>query len=127
MLQTGDIIFEGKTSFDEGHTAIICNLNKNGYLVKNSSETNKYIQTIESVATGVTFGFLDDNRMIDFCVTILRVTNVTLTQRKSAISFCKRQLGKPYSYDYTSKSASEDTEKLVLLAINICGLLQYEY
>ncbi len=88
LLKDGDIVYETKTKFATDHSALIS-------VVSKSSAYGNYVQTIEAVGDGVQFGFLDDNRMVEFGVKILR-PNATRQQRLSAISFAKTQLGKPY-------------------------------
>ena len=78
-----------------GHTAFINN-------ISHSSFYGNYIQTIESVASGVQFGFLDDNRAINFQVMIFRVYRAReLGLTKKAKEFMTKQLGKGYSTDYS--------------------------
>ena len=57
---------------------------------------------------GVQFGFLDDNRMVEFGVKILR-PHVTDQQCQTAIDFAKSQLGKPYSYAFDERRTSAST------------------
>ena len=94
-IQNGDLILEKKDNNSIGHLAFISN-------TSHSSDYGDYIQTIESVASGVQYGFLDDKRMIDYQVTIYRVYRATeLGVVSRALSFLKKQLGKPYSINYT--------------------------
>ncbi len=91
QLQSGDIVFETDTVFfDIGHTAIIVD-------VAHDSEYGSYIQTIEATASGVKYGFLDDNRMVRYGVKILRAVDTTKVRRNDVVYFANMQLGKPYS------------------------------
>jgi uncharacterized protein YycO len=91
LLQAGDIIHESQTILNNiGHTAMIFNISKSGAY-------GNYIQTIESVSGGVQFGFLDDTRMVNFGVVVLRVYGVTTSIISKAKTFCLAQLGKPYN------------------------------
>ena len=102
LLQEGDIILEtistnslmGGTLNNPGHTAYVYNTNKEGYY-------GSYIQTIEAVGSGVSFGFLDDDRMITFGVVILRPTYTNDTIVEKASEFHYAQLGKPYAFSLT--------------------------
>lgn len=92
LIKKGDIVYETDTIFyDIGHTALITNMRQNSFY-------GTYVQTIEAVGgAGVAFGFLDDLRMAEFKIKILRVKNATTVDIESAINFCSSQLGKPYS------------------------------
>lgn len=88
-LQNGDIVYEQKGS---GHIAVI-------YDVSKQCDDGRYIQTIEAVGgnrSGVQFGFLDDERIVDFKVMICRVVGKTNTIVNQAKAFLHEQLGKPY-------------------------------
>lgn len=98
-LQVGDIVFETQTIGNYGHTAFISDLYHPGYY-------NGYIQTIEAVAGGVQYGFLDDTRMVDFAVYILRVTGSNSTVCNTALNFCLGQVGKNYSFSFFRKNTS---------------------
>lgn len=103
-IHDGDIIIETDNwkIYNMGHAAMVYNAHK-----RTSADTDgrgSYIQTIEAVQHGVQFGFLDDTRMIDFGVVIIRSTVVgglgmmTLDKMiENAKYFMWKQLGKPYS------------------------------
>lgn len=91
-LVKGDIIYECKDGIGQGHCATIVNVNKP------CEDMGRYIQTIEAVGGGVQFGFLDDLRMVDYRVTVVRVVGATTTKVESVVTFLKAQLGKPYFY-----------------------------
>ena len=101
-LKNGDIIYETKTFLSTGHTAIISD-------ISHQSEYGYYVQTIEAVQPWVSFGMLDDNRMVQFGVIILRVFGATATQSAEAVSFCFGQVGKPYSLNLLRHNLSYDS------------------
>lgn len=93
-LQPGDIIYENVAPF--GHSAIISNVE----YYRDDGTT--YIQTIESVASGVKFGFLDDKRMVDYNVEIFKVADIASYDRTFIVDFCLGQIGKPYSCEFNN-------------------------
>jgi hypothetical protein len=101
-IQEGDILLETKTLLNDiGHTAMVYNIAK---LATNKIVgQNTYIQTIEAVAGGVQFGFLDDDRMVDFGVVVLRATSSTQTKIENAKHFMWSQLGKSYGFPVTTE------------------------
>lgn len=103
-LLVGDIIFESKTIIGSiGHTALISDTSHSSYY-------GSYIQTIESIYPTVSYGFLDDNRMVTFGVKILRVVGTTATRRSKALTFAKAQIGKPYSLNTLRLNTSIDSD-----------------
>ena len=91
VIWEGDIVYETNTSFsDIGHDALV-------YDTEKDFEYGTYLQTVEAVAGGVQYGYLDDSRMVDFSVKILRVAGVSDTVVYDVREFCLEQLGKPYS------------------------------
>lgn len=120
-LKEGDIIYETETIlFNAGHNAIIYDLEKD-------SEIGAYVQTIEAVGGGVQFGYLDDTRMVDFRVKILRVKGVNQNIIEKAKYFCYKQLGKPYSLNPLRLNTSIDStswycSELMYAAYNYDGV-----
>ena len=99
-IQEGDIVVETSTKFNNmGHSAFVYDINKQveGRIHGRST----YIQVIEAVKGGVQFGFLDDNRMVDFGVVIIRpnYTNSSIVEDAKYFHWC--QLGKPYDLPLT--------------------------
>lgn len=95
-IKKGDIIFETNCVFylnGMGHTAIVSSIDKFGY--DSSHNIIQYIQTIEAVTGGVQFGFLDDTRIKEFGVVILRPNSSKYAS--SAVDFCLKQVGKDYN------------------------------
>lgn len=102
-IREGDIIFETETIlFNTGHTAMV-------YEASKPSAFGNYIQTIEAVGSGVVFGFLDDTRMVDFGVIILRVNGITDIVCQNVKYFSYEQLGKPYNLNITRLNTSIDS------------------
>ena len=107
VLQEGDIVLETKCNNfllggllnNPGHTAYISDACA-------YSSYGNYVQTIEAVGGGVQYGFLDDQRMIDFGVVILRARNHGANTIQLASSFIYEQLGDPYSFSFTRANLS---------------------
>lgn len=120
-LQIGDIVHESETVFfNTGHTAIISD-------VSHASAYGDYIQTIEAVGSGVSYGMLDDNRMVNFGVMILRVVGATQSDREDAVYFAEQQIGKPYSLNTLRLNTSINSSQwycseLVYAAYNYVGI-----
>lgn len=121
VLQEGDIVYETETIlFNAGHNAIIYDNNK-------ESEVGNYIQTIEAVGGGVQFGFLDDTRIVDFKIKILRVQTADDDTIATAKYFCLQQIGKPYSLNPFRLNTAMDSDKwycseLMYAAYNYAGI-----
>lgn len=102
-LQEGDIIIETKNEGlllggilnSPGHAAYI-------YDVDKSSSGGTYIQTIEAVAGGVQFGFLDDGRILDFGVVIVRTNGASADVIEKASEFVYAQLNEPYCFSLST-------------------------
>lgn len=91
-VRVGDIIIETKTIGENvGHSAFISD-------IAHTYSGGTYIQTIEAVAQGVSYGFLDDFRMINYGVVILRPINVTNSNIATAYNFQLGQIGEPYDF-----------------------------
>ncbi len=93
----GNIIFENTVAVAKtGHVAIVENASTN-------SDYGYFVKTIESVPNqGVTYGFVDDYRMAEFKVEVLRVANTTSSEIQKALYFCRSQIGGHYSIDSVS-------------------------
>lgn len=103
-LQDGDIIHERGKISQMGHTAMISDAD-------HDSEYGSYIQTIEAVGSGVSYGMLDDNRIVRYGVSVLRVVDATYSIRRSAIAFMKAQVGKPYTLNIARLNTSWDSSE----------------
>lgn len=103
VVREGDIVYETDTIlFNAGHNALV-------YDVGKSYADGTYIQTIEAVGGGVQFGFLDDTRIVDFGVKILRVTGASASVIEQAKYFCRAQLGKSYFLNIMRLNTSIDS------------------
>lgn len=96
-VRNGDIIYETKTTLNTGHCAIITD---SSHLL---SDGSCYVRTLEAVSKGVGYGYLDDDRMVDYGVIILRVNGVTDRIINDAVYFSKRQIGKAYEIHFDNK------------------------
>lgn len=96
-IQNGDIFVETKTKYAWiGHCGIISNTNKK------STNYGTYVQTIEAVPDSVSFGYLDDWRIINYGIQIYRPkTNSNISISNNAISYMSKQIGKPYSLHFS--------------------------
>ncbi len=100
-VQKGDIIFESKGGFGiTGHTAIVEGI------YYSSTWQQYYIRVIEAIDEGVVRSVLDDERVDDKGVAVLRVSGAAGSQITNAVNFCTGQLGKAYSLDF-GKDTSE--------------------
>ena len=103
-VKKGDVIFEANGGFGiTGHIAIV----EGKYT---SSSGKKYIRIIEAIDKGVVRSCLDDTRVDDKNVTVLRVTSATSQNINSAVDFCKGQLGKSYSIDFQKDTSSNEND-----------------
>ncbi|MGN0593641.1 MAG: YiiX/YebB-like N1pC/P60 family cysteine hydrolase [Hominimerdicola sp.] len=69
-----------------------------------------YIRIIEAISDGVKRGILDDTRMKEKEVTVLRVKSATDTQINNAIKFCKNQLNKSYKLDLAKDTSVNEKD-----------------
>ena len=92
LINNGDIIYEAGSKVVTRHIAFV-------YESSQPSDYGNYVQTIEAAPEGVEYGFLDDERMVQFGVVLYRIHRVTATAIETARAFIKEQLGKPFSYD----------------------------
>ena len=94
-----DIIDETNTILnDMGHTACITNLNAT--MKYSNGTTASFVQTIEAVdGPGVSYGFLDDERICHYGVNIYRLRispYLGNSYREQVVYFLKEQLGKSF-------------------------------
>lgn len=98
-LSVGDIIFESAAAGAK-HAAFI-------YKTNQSSSYGNYVLTIESVGSGVQYGFLDDDRMVRYGVVIYRIYRATeLGVVADACDFLEQQIGKDYNFFFTDTNTS---------------------
>ncbi len=112
VVQAGDILYEGKTSFGTGHVAIVEGI------YYSTTYAQYYIQIIESIgynsdgegcADGVCRGILDDVRFEAKAGKILRVSGASDTEKAEAVAFCVAQIGKPYSITLNGGASSSNS------------------
>ena len=116
-VREGDILYETKTILNVGHTAIVSDLDHNSYY-------GNYVQTIEAVGSGVSYGFLDDTRMVEYGVLVLRVPNSTPSMCAKAIEFCEGQVGKKYNLNIFRLNTSYYSESWYCSELNYAA---YKY
>lgn len=88
-IRNGDLVCETDAIFDAGHTAVITDIN-------HDSDYGRYYQTIEAVAGGVQYGFLDDDRVVKYGVMIYRARGYSQSMHSNLLYFLEQQLGKTY-------------------------------
>lgn len=104
VVKKGDIIFEANGGFGiTGHVAIVEGIYSRG-------DGTNYIRLIEAIDVGVVRSILDDTRVDDKAVTILRVSSATTTNISTAVSFCMDELGADYSLDFAKDTSSAETD-----------------
>ena len=87
----GDFLYETLTDLPTDHVAFIYEINQPSYY-------GNYIQTVEAVASGVNYGFLDDTRFVEKGVVIYRVYRAhELGIAGKAKDFISHQIGKNYA------------------------------
>lgn len=94
-LQPGDIVYETKGGFRiTGHIGIVEGI------FRDEATGQRYVRIVEAISSaGVTRSILDDDRVADRIDFILRVPNLTQSQKDSAVNFAISQLGKDYKLD----------------------------
>ena len=104
-VKKGDVIFEAKGFFGiTGHIAIVEGKYYNAALGVN------YIRIIEAIEDGVVRSCLDDTRVNDKDVTLLRVSGATSSIVDAAVEFCIGELGSSYSLDFQKDTSSSETD-----------------
>ena len=109
VVKKGDLIFEANGGYGiTGHIAIV-----EGIYSRNDGTGRKYIRLIEALSNsegGVTRSILDDTRVDDKAVTILRVSGATTSKINSAVSFCQGELGSSYFLDFAKDHSASETD-----------------
>ena len=112
VIEEGDIVIETATIFSNmGHAALVYDTEKPAEAASfddASLDTSAYLQTVEAVNSGVNFGYLDDNRMVEYGVVILRTTSCSSSKIQKALSFAYDQLGDDYYLPLTAGSVSTE-------------------
>lgn len=103
-LKKGDLVFESKALAGIGHIGIIINK------YKSSESYGTYVQTVEALSSGVKYCFLDDLRIIDFGVSILRVVGYTTPKANAACVFAENQIGASYGNPLATTWQTTDSD-----------------
>ena len=103
-IKKGDLVFESRALAGIGHIGIIINK------YKNSQSYGRYIQTVEALSSGVKYCFLDDLRIIDFAVKILRVVGYTTENANNACTFAENQIGASYGNPFSHTWQTNDSD-----------------
>ena len=135
-VRPGDIVWDTISSVGAdiidviSHMALITNTCKRGYTIDLQGNYHyfNYVETIEAFSSGVRFGFLDDQRVLECGVKILRVSSPKIDWT-NAIDFCLHQYGEQYyidvlETDYPIPDESRDRwycTQLVFVAFLRCG------
>ncbi len=109
VVQKGDVIFEANGGYGiTGHIAIV-----EGIYSRNDGTGRKYIRLIEALSNsegGVTRSILDDTRVDEKAVAILRVSGATSSKINGAVSFCQGELGSSYFLDFAKDHSASETD-----------------
>ena len=107
VVKKGDVIYEANGGGGiTGHIAIV-----DGIYTK--SDGSEYIRLIEAISNdqgGVTRSILDDTRVDEKSVTILRVSGATSDIINEAVKFCRGEVGSSYSLDLAKDNSSNETD-----------------
>lgn len=107
VVKKGDVIYEANGGFGiTGHIAIV-----DGIYTR--SDGSKYIRLIEAISNdygGVTRSILDDTRVDEKAVTILRVNGATSDIIDNAVKFCRTEVGSSYNLDLAKDTSSDETD-----------------
>jgi len=105
VVEKGDIIFEANGGFGvTGHIAIVEDV------YYDEDRDIEYISLIEAIDDGVVRSLLDDKRVDDKDVTILRVDDATEDNIAKAVSFCVDEIGSSYSLDLAKDTSSDESD-----------------
>lgn len=105
VVKKGDIIYEANGGFGiTGHIAIVEGI------YYSSTQQQSYIRLVEAISDGVVRSVLDDGRVNDKAVTVLRVSSATSSQINDAVSFCVGQLGKDYRLDLAKDTSANESD-----------------
>lgn len=104
-LMPGDIIYEAKGGFGiTGHIAIV-----EGKFY-DDVQKQYYIRIVEAINYGVVRSVLDDQRVIDKEVQVLRVKDTSASQQIAALNFCTSQLGKKFILDFAKDTSADEKD-----------------
>lgn len=104
VVKKGDVIYEAEGGWGlTGHIAIV-----DGIYMR--SDGFKYIRIIEAIDIGVTRSILDDTRVDEKGVTILRVSGATSGIIDEAVKFCRGEVGSSYNLDLAKDKSADETD-----------------
>lgn len=104
-VKKGDILYEARGGGGyTGHSAIVEGI------FTDTKTKRKYVRIIEAIDKGVKRGILDDTRMEEKKVTILRVKNATTKQINKAVAFSVSQRDKDYFLDFKKDTKSSEKD-----------------
>lgn len=105
VVRKGDLIFEAKGGFGiTAHIAIVEGI------YYSSTHNQYYIRIIEAIDQGVVRSVLDDQRVNDKDVIILRVSGASNSQINNSVNFCTGQLGKAYKLDFAKDTSPNEKD-----------------
>lgn len=105
IVEPGDIIYEQEGGYGiTGHIAIVEGI------YYDSKYRQNYIRIIEATTDGVCRGVLDDERIDDKGVVVLKVRGASKSNISSAIAFCKSQIGKKYYLDFEKNTSKNEKD-----------------
>lgn len=104
IVKKGDIIYEANGFYGlTGHIAVVVGIYSDTY-------GREYIRLIEAIPDyGVVRSILDDTRVDEQGVTILRVKGATTVICNRVVNFCVNQLGKSYNLDFAKNTSASET------------------
>lgn len=105
IVEPGDIIYEREGGYGiTGHIAIV-----EGIYYDTKYKQN-YIRIIEAIKDGVCRSVLDDQRVDDKDVVILKVKGASKSNISGAIAFCKGQIGRKYFLDLEKNTSKNEKD-----------------
>lgn len=103
IVEPGDIIYERRGGYRiTGHIAIVEGI------YYDTKYKQSYIRIIEATMNGVCRSVLDDDRVDDKDVMILKVKGASKSNISGAIAFCKSQIGKKYYLDFEKNTSTNE-------------------
>lgn len=98
-VKRGDVVFSAQGFALGGHYSGHCAIVDGWYnaKVQGTDEVVQYLRVVEANQFGVSYGLLDDVRMVKDQMTVLRISDASDEQIEAATQFCESQLGKNYN------------------------------
>lgn len=105
IIEKGDVIYEANGGLGvTGHAAIV----EGRYW--STEHFQYYIRIIEAISPGVVRSVLEDGRVVDKGVSILKVKNATSRNVNDAVNFAVGELGTSYNLDFQKDYSSSETD-----------------